>query len=37
MGLTTLVTGSGAPVTVVAHGLGASLAETRPLLSGVAG
>ena len=33
----TLVTGSGAPVTVAAHGLGASVAETRPLLSGVAG
>jgi pimeloyl-ACP methyl ester carboxylesterase len=32
-----LVTGSGAPVTVAAHGLGASIAETRPLLSGVAG
>jgi 3-oxoadipate enol-lactonase len=37
VGLTTLVTGSGAPVTVVAHGLGASLAETRPLLTGVPG
>lgn len=37
MGLTTLVSGSGDPVTVVAHGLGASLAETRPLVSGVAG
>lgn len=37
MGLTALVTGSGSPVTVVAHGLGASLAETRPLLSGVPG
>jgi 3-oxoadipate enol-lactonase len=33
----TLVSGAGAPVTVVAHGLGASLAETRPLLSGVPG
>ena len=33
----TLVTGTGAPVTVVAHGLGASLAETRPLAGGVAG
>ena len=32
-----LVTGSGDPVTVAAHGLGASVAETRPLLSGVAG
>lgn len=32
-----LVTGSGAPVTVVAHGLGASTAETRPLVSGVPG
>jgi pimeloyl-ACP methyl ester carboxylesterase len=32
-----LVTGSGDPVTVAAHGLGASLAETRPLLSGVDG
>ncbi|MBC7373288.1 MAG: alpha/beta hydrolase [Frankiales bacterium] len=32
-----LVTGSGEPVTVVAHGLGASIAETRPLLTGVAG
>ena len=40
MGLTALeqrVTGSGRPVTVAAHGLGASIAETRPLLSGVAG
>ncbi|MCU1693621.1 MAG: alpha/beta hydrolase [Frankiales bacterium] len=32
-----LVTGSGAPVTVVAHGLGASTAETRPLVGGVPG
>lgn len=32
-----LVTGTGDPVTVVAHGLGASVAETRPLLTGVAG
>lgn len=32
-----LVTGSGRPVTVVAHGLGASLAETRPLVGGVPG
>jgi 3-oxoadipate enol-lactonase len=31
------VTGAGVPVTVAAHGLGASVAETRPLLSGVAG
>lgn len=31
------VTGSGEPVTVAAHGLGASVAETRPLLSGVRG
>jgi 3-oxoadipate enol-lactonase len=37
VGLTTLVTGTGDPVTVVAHGFGASLAETRPLLSGVPG
>lgn len=38
MGLSpAVVTGSGDPVTVAAHGLGASLAETRPLLSGVAG
>ena len=40
MGLTApadLVTGAGDPVTVAAHGLGASIAETRPLLSGVAG
>ena len=37
MGLTPLVTGTGDPVTVAAHGLGASVAETRPLLSGVAG
>jgi pimeloyl-ACP methyl ester carboxylesterase len=32
-----IVTGAGDPVTVAAHGLGASVAETRPLLSGVAG
>jgi pimeloyl-ACP methyl ester carboxylesterase len=32
-----IVTGSGDPVTIAAHGLGASVAETRPLLSGVAG
>lgn len=31
------VTGSGRPVTVAAHGLGATIAETRPLLSGVVG
>ena len=37
MGVAALVTGSGNPVTVAAHGLGASVAETRPLLSGVAG
>jgi 3-oxoadipate enol-lactonase len=35
--VTTRVTGTGAPVSVVAHGLGASLAETRPLLRGVPG
>ncbi len=32
-----LVTGSGPPVTLVAHGLGASPAETRPLTGGVPG
>jgi 3-oxoadipate enol-lactonase len=32
-----IVTGSGDPVTIAAHGLGASVAETRPLLSGVQG
>lgn len=32
-----LVTGAGDPVTIVAHGFGASLAETRPMLSGVVG
>lgn len=32
-----VVAGSGDPVTIAAHGLGASVAETRPLLSGVAG
>ncbi|MDX6197020.1 MAG: 3-oxoadipate enol-lactonase [Actinomycetota bacterium] len=37
MGLTPVVTGAGDPVTVAAHGLGASIAETRPLLSGVTG
>ena len=37
MGVAALVTGAGVPVTVAAHGLGASVAETRPLLSGVAG
>ncbi len=36
-GVEVLVTGSGRPVTVVAHGLGASVAETRPLLGGVPG
>lgn len=36
-GLEVLSTGSGLPVTVAAHGLGASIAETRPLLSGVPG
>ena len=37
MGLAPLVTGRGSPVTVAAHGLGASIEETRPLLSGVHG
>jgi pimeloyl-ACP methyl ester carboxylesterase len=37
VGIAALVTGSGSPVTVAAHGLGASVAETRPLLSGVTG
>jgi pimeloyl-ACP methyl ester carboxylesterase len=37
VGIAAVVTGSGAPVTVAAHGLGASVAETRPLLSGVEG
>jgi 3-oxoadipate enol-lactonase len=37
VGLDVLVTGAGTPVTVAAHGLGASVAETRPLLSGVTG
>lgn len=32
-----VVSGVGDPVTIAAHGLGASVAETRPLLSGVAG
>jgi 3-oxoadipate enol-lactonase len=32
-----LVTGTGSPVTVFAHGLGGSIADTRPLGSGVAG
>jgi pimeloyl-ACP methyl ester carboxylesterase len=32
-----VVTGSGDPVTLAAHGLGASVPETRPLLSGVSG
>ena len=37
MGLTPLVTGAGAPVTLIAHGFGASAAETRPLAGGVPG
>lgn len=37
MGIAALVSGWGEPVTVAAHGLGASVAETRPLLGGVAG
>lgn len=37
MELTTLVTGTGVPVTVVAHGLGATLPQTRALLGGVPG
>jgi pimeloyl-ACP methyl ester carboxylesterase len=37
VGIAALVAGSGEPATVAAHGLGASVAETRPLLSGVAG
>ena len=37
MGIAAFVTGAGEPVTVVAHGLGASVAETRPLAGGVAG
>jgi pimeloyl-ACP methyl ester carboxylesterase len=32
-----LVTGTGAPVTVFAHGLGGSIVDTRPLASGVTG
>lgn len=35
--MTTLVRGSGEPVTVFAHGLGADIADTRPLGSGVDG
>ncbi|HEX5741044.1 MAG TPA: alpha/beta hydrolase, partial [Pilimelia sp.] len=35
--LETLTTGTGDPVTVFAHGLGNSIAETRPLASGVTG
>lgn len=35
--MSALVTGSGDPVTLAAHGLGGSVAETRPLLSGVTG
>lgn len=37
MSLEQRVTGAGGPVTVAAHGLGASIAETRPLLGGVSG
>ncbi|GAC1443121.1 MAG: alpha/beta hydrolase [Mycobacteriales bacterium] len=37
MVLTAVVSGSGDPVTLAAHGLGGSVADTRPLLSGVAG
>src|SRR5206468_390784 len=37
VGLTAVVTGSGEPVTIAAHGLGGSVAETRPLLGGVSG
>lgn len=37
MELTALTTGTGLPVTVVAHGLGATLTETRALLGGVPG
>ena len=32
-----MIVGSGDPVTVAAHGLGSTVAETRPLLSGVPG
>src|SRR5204863_8641281 len=32
-----LVVGTGAPVTVFAHGLGGSIVDTRPLASGVDG
>jgi pimeloyl-ACP methyl ester carboxylesterase len=35
--LTLLVTGTGQPITVVAHGLGASLPESRALASGIGG
>lgn len=35
--VTPFVTGTGAPVTVVAHGFGAGTADTRPLLGGVTG
>lgn len=35
--MTALVRGSGEPVTVFAHGLGAGIADTRPLGGGVAG
>lgn len=37
LSLERLVSGTGRPVTVAAHGLGASIAETRPLLGGVTG
>lgn len=36
-GVTAVVVGSGAPVTVLAHGLGGSAAETRPLASRLGG
>lgn len=35
--MTPLVTGTGTPVTVVAHGLGGSATDTRPLVGGVPG
>lgn len=35
--MTVLVTGHGPPVTLVAHGLGATIAETRALVGGVPG
>jgi 3-oxoadipate enol-lactonase len=37
VGLEVRSTGSGEPVTVVAHGLGGSIEETRPLVGGVPG